>query len=231
MRSVGSRLTTMPEHRTTTEAEDHALIEAALFLAPQPLTRRGLARILGDVQVAYVDRLLAALKREYEAQAHGLELHLEEGHAGFRVKAAYVDRVSHLAPQQDIPRPILRSLAVIAYNHPMTQSDLIKVRGNKAYAHVQELLARNLIHAEEHGRTLLLHVTKEFLRHFGLGSVEEFRFHVAGLPEPETEIQTKLERESESESKPAREQMPGSEAEPEEETEPEAEAPPSEGGG
>jgi segregation and condensation protein B len=221
----------MPEHRTTTEAEDRALIEAALFLAPQPLTRRGLAKILGEVQVEYIDRLLAALKREYEGQAHGLELHLEEGRAGFRVKTAFIDRVSHLAPQQDIPRPILRTLAVIAYNHPMMQSDLIKVRGNKAYAHVQELLTRNLIGAEESGRTLLLHVTNEFLRHFGLSSVEEFRFHVAGLPESEAEIEPELGQESESESEADREQVSDPEPESNPETEPEAEAPPSEGGG
>ena len=223
----------MPENRTTTETEDRALIEAALFLSPQPLTRRGLAKILGEVQAAYIDRLLAELKREYDGQTHGLELHLEEGRAGFRVKTTFINRVSHLAPQQDIPRPILRSLAVIAYNHPMTQSDLVKLRGNKAYAHVQELLARNLIRAEESGRTLLLHVTKEFLRHFGLSTVEEFRFHVAGLPEPERELGPEPEHEAKSESGPDREQAsdsePASELEPE--TEPDPEAPPSKGGG
>ncbi len=187
----------MAENRTTTETEDRALIEAALFLSTQPLTRRALAKILGDAQVAYIDRLLAELKREYDAPTRGLELQLEEGRAGFRVKTVFIDRVSHLAPQQDIPRPILRSLAVIAYNHPMTQSDLVKVRGNKAYSHVQELLARNLIRAEESGRTLLLHVTREFLRHFGLSSVEEFRFHVAGIPEAELEITPTADAEPE----------------------------------
>jgi len=198
----------MPENRTTSETEDRALIEAALFLSPQPLSRRGLAKILGGVRLEYVDRLLAELTREYAGETHGLELHTEEGRAGFRVKKAFIDRVSHLAPQQDIPRPVLRSLAVIAYNHPMTQADLIKVRGNKAYGHVQELLDRNLIRAEESGRTLLLHVTKEFLRHFGLSTVEEFRFHVAGLPEteqaadPGAEPAVDPEIESEAEPKP-----------------------------
>jgi len=186
----------MPDRRTTTETEDRALLEAALFLSPQPMTRRGLAKILGDVQLAYVDRLLAELQRDYGRDDHGLELHLEEGRAGFRVKTAHIDRVSHLAPQQDIPRPILRTLAVIAYNHPMHQSDLVKLRGNKAYGHVQELVDRNLIQAEESGRTLLLHVTKEFLRHFGLTTVEEFRFHVAGLPELETESEPDQEHGS-----------------------------------
>lgn len=223
----------MPENRTTPETEDRALIEAALFLTPQPLTRRGLAKILGDVQLEYVDRLLAELAREYADEEHGLELHSEEGRAGFRVKKAFIDRVSHLAPQQDIPRPVLRSLAVIAYNHPMTQSDLVKVRGNKAYGHVQELLARNLIRAEESGRTLLLHVTKEFLRHFGLSTVEEFRFHVAGLPEAEIGVEDGAETDSEPEavSRSDAEQAADPGAASAREPESESETEPPEGGG
>jgi len=162
-----------------TRGNDLALVEAALFLAPAPLTRRALAKILGGVQLAYVDGLLEDLTPHYEATERGIELCIEDGRAMLRVKAAYVEQVAHLAPQQDIPRPALRTLAIIAYNHPMTQADLVKVRGNKAYKHVQDLIERRLIRAEEHGRTKLLHVTGEFLRYFGLRSVEEFRFHVS----------------------------------------------------
>ncbi|MFC2099441.1 SMC-Scp complex subunit ScpB [Candidatus Bipolaricaulota bacterium] len=163
-------------------SRDLALIEAALFLSPQPLTRRGLAKLLGGVQLAYVDQLLDELATELDPSAHGIELYVEDGRAVLRVRAEFVEQVAHLAPQQDIPRPLLRTLAVIAYNHPMTQADLVRVRGNKAYGHVQELLERRLIRAEEHGKTLLLHVTKEFLQSFGLRTVEEFRFHVAAAP-------------------------------------------------
>jgi len=162
---------------------DLALAEAALFLAPRPLSRRALAKILGGVALAYVDQLLEDLKEQFDDHLRGIELHIEDGRAMFRVKSIYVNEVAHLAPQQDIPRPVLRTLAVIAYNHPMTQADLIKVRGNKGYTHVRELLERGLISSEDHGRTLLLSVTKEFLRHFGLSSVEEFRFHFAASPD------------------------------------------------
>lgn len=166
---------------------DLALAEAALFLASQPLTRRALAKILGGVAQAYVDQLLEDLKAQFNDPNRGIELHIEEGRAMFRVKAAYVNEVAHLAPQHDIPRQELRTLAVIAYNHPMTQANLIKVRGNKGYKHVQELIERNLISSQPHGRTRLLHVTKDFLRHFGLSSVEEFRFHFPTAAEENAE--------------------------------------------
>ncbi len=174
----------MPSTGDGDKERDRGLLEAALFLAGKPLSRRKLAKILDEASLAYVDLLLDELREELSQPHRGIELRVEEGKLLLQVKNSYVDAVAHLAPQQDIPRPILRSLAMIAYNNPMTQADLVKTRGNKAYGHVQELIERRLIRAEEQGRTLLLHVTGEFLRHFGLTNVEEFRFH---LPVPTAE--------------------------------------------
>jgi segregation and condensation protein B len=167
----------------TDRGNDLALVEAALFLSPQPMTRRGIAKVLGDVRLAYVDQLLEDLAQTYSESKRGIELMVDEGRATLRVKRDYIDRVAHLAPQQDIPRPILRTLAVIAYNQPVTQADVIRVRGNKGYSHISDLVDRGLVRAEEHGRTLLLHVTKEFLRHFGLRSADELKFHAPPLEE------------------------------------------------
>ncbi len=186
----------MTTHEEASRGNDLALVEAALFLASRPLTRRSLAKILGDVPQSYVDQLLSDLQGAYADATKGIELVVEDGRALLRVKAPYVDRVAHLAPQQDIPQPVLRTLAVIAYNQPATQADVVRTRGNKAYEHIQELVERGLVRGEEHGRTLLLHVTDEFLRHFGLSTIDEFRFHVAApaetgesSPEAATEMQ------------------------------------------
>ena len=168
----------MPGTGDGDKERDRGLLEAALFLAGKPLSRRKLANILDEASLAYVDSLLDELREELSQTHRGIELRVKEGKILLQVKNSYVDAVAHLAPQQDIPRPILRSLAMIAYNNPMTQADLVKARGNKAYGHVQELIERRLIRAEAQGRTLLLHVTGEFLRHFGLTNVEEFRFNI-----------------------------------------------------
>jgi len=158
---------------------DKGLLEAALFLADRPLSVKELARILGSDSAHCTRDLLSELQNDLNSDAHGVELSINEEKALLRVKHGYVDAVAHLARHQDIPRPILRSLAMIAYNHPMTQSDLVKARGNKAYEHVRELINRDLIHADKQGRTLLLHITDNFLHYFDLSSAEEFRFHVA----------------------------------------------------
>jgi segregation and condensation protein B len=165
---------------TLDNPQDRALLEAALFVSPTPLTLRSLGILLGGLSLPYVRRLLDEFGATLAAEERGVELVLDATRAMLRVKSQYTNTVAHLAPQQDIGRSVLRSLAVIAYNQPMTQADLVRTRGNKAYAHVQELLERGLIRAEEQGRTLLLHVTREFLRYFGLSSPDEFRFHVGG---------------------------------------------------
>ena len=164
------------------EDRDRALLEAALFLATKPLSYKSLAGILGDASLPYVERLIEEFQGELKRAERGVELQLGEGKALLQVKRCYTEDVAHLAPHHDIPRPVLRSLAMIAYNHPMTQADLVKARGNKAYGQVQELIERKLIRAEKHGRTLMLYVTKEFLRYFDLASPEEFRFHIAPPP-------------------------------------------------
>ncbi len=165
---------------------DKALLEAALFLSPEPLTYRALAKLL-DASQPYVRALLEEMQVDLLAAERGLEIQIDQTRASFQVKRVHVDRVAHLAPQQDIQRSVLRTLAVVAYNQPVTQADVVKVRGNKAYAHIQELLERGLIRDEQHGRTKLLEVTEEFLRYFGLSSREEFRFHFAEgtVPDPE----------------------------------------------
>ncbi len=163
----------------TQRPHDKGLLEAALFLADRPLSVKELARLLGPNSARYARDLLSELQNELSPDARGIELIINDEKALLRVKHGYVDAVAHLARHQDIPRPILRSLAMIAYNHPMTQSDLVKARGNKAYEHVRELIDRDLIRADKQGRTLLLHVTDNFLQYFDLSNAEEFRFHAA----------------------------------------------------
>lgn len=187
-------------HTEDVATTDLGLLEAALFLSPRPLSERQIAKLLGGVSAAYVDRLLDTLAEDMAGTPRGIELRRDQGRAFLRVKAPYIDAVAHLAPHQDIPAPVLRSLAMIAYNHPMTQADLVKARGNKAYGHVQELLERRLVRAEDHGRTLLLHVTDEFLRHFGLKNVEEFRFHVGEVGQADETHQDEDDRATASDA-------------------------------
>jgi len=149
-------------------------VEAALFVSDGPVPLRRLARTLGlsDTETgAALGRLAEAL----DDPERGLELAQEAGGYILRVKPDVADLVRPLAPHQDIPEPVLRTLAVVAFQGPILQSEVIRLRGQRAYGHVKELIERGFLHAQEEGPTKRLSVSDTFLRYFRINSPDELR--------------------------------------------------------
>lgn len=157
--------------------EKKALMEAALFLSEEPLNTEEISDVLNLGSKGYVQELIDEMKENLEKEDRGIELIEEDGKFDLRVKREFLDEVAHLAPQQDIPEGTLRTLALIAYNHPVKQSKVVDMRGNRAYSQIKELKNRGLVEAEKEGRTKILKVTEEFLSYFGLETPEEFKMH------------------------------------------------------
>ena len=155
--------------------EKKARLEAALFLAEEPLKRKQIADVLSLGSMGYVDMLIEEFEEMLEKEHRGLEL-VETG-SGYelKVKSDHLDNVSHLAPHQDLNSGQLRTLSLIAYNAPVEQKHIIDIRGNRAYQHVKELVNRGFINKEKDGRTASLDVTDFFLDYFEIDSLEEFK--------------------------------------------------------
>ncbi|MDY6768733.1 MAG: SMC-Scp complex subunit ScpB [Candidatus Nanohaloarchaea archaeon] len=151
-----------------------AVAEAALYLSEEPLDTDDLADVMNLGSRGYVQEVIDDLKQEVEEDSRGLTL--VESDAGYElvVKSSLVEQVEHLAPHRDLNDAELRTLALVAYNAPVKQSDVVEVRGNRAYTHVKELQKRGFIDAEEDGRTKQLDVTEHFLDYFDLDSPDEF---------------------------------------------------------
>lgn len=154
--------------------EPKALVEAALFVADRPVSLARLAQVLNLSEEA-VGRLIQALAEEYSAPDRGLEIVQQGGGYLLQVKGEIAEAVRPLAPGQDIPEPVLRTLAVIAYRGPVLQSEVVRLRGQRAYSHIRELIERGFVRAEEEGQTKRLSVTKALLTYFGVNSEEELR--------------------------------------------------------
>ncbi|MBC7220748.1 SMC-Scp complex subunit ScpB [Candidatus Bipolaricaulota bacterium] len=154
--------------------EAKALVEAALFVADRPLSLARLAKTLGLSEEA-VGRLIQVLADECAAPDRGVELVQEGGGYVLRVKGDLASAVRPLAPHQDIPEPTLRTLAVIAYHAPVRQAEVVKMRGQRAYGHIGDLVARGFVAAEAKGPTKVLTVTPALLAYFGVSSLEELR--------------------------------------------------------
>lgn len=55
--------------------------------------------------------------------------------------------------ERDLPKGVLRTLAVIALRQPIKLSELAKVRGNKCYEHVKKLKELGFVNVERKGKT------------------------------------------------------------------------------
>lgn len=155
--------------------EKKAKLEAALYLAEEPIERKEIADIMNLGSIGYVDMLIQEFEEMLEEEHRGLEvIHTDEGYE-LKVKKEHIKEVSHLAPHQDLNSGELRTLSLIAYNAPVEQANIIEIRGNRAYQHVKELVSRGFIDKEKDGRTAILDVTDFFLDYFDIENVEEFK--------------------------------------------------------
>ncbi len=158
--------------------EKLARLEAALFLSPEPVSVDTLSHILGVGSKGYVRSLAEQLEEELAQEHRGLTIREVNGKYELTVKRELVEEVAHLAPHQDMSTGTLRTLSLVAYEHPIPQKRVIDIRGNRAYEHVKELERRGFVTSQKKGNSKQLHVTDEFLRYFGLDTAEEFKMHV-----------------------------------------------------
>ena len=158
---------------------DRDLIEAALFVAGRPLNLIDLEAIVRPE--TDVEALVESLIEEYRGKG-AIEIVQTDEDVVMQVKAEYADAVRAIA-QRDLETPVLRTLAIIAYHQPITQSKVADIRGNKAYGHVHELEARKLVESVPHGRTRMLRTTKAFSEYFGFETenLEEIKQKIALL--------------------------------------------------
>jgi segregation and condensation protein B len=154
-----------------------AKIEAMLFVSAEPVAIQQLSQAL-DVTASVVERGLKEL--EESLQTRGLRLQRNAGRvqlttaaeiAGLVEKFLGLEAVTHLS------RAALETLAIIAYQQPVTRPQVDSIRGVNSDAMLKSLLSKGLIQesgrAEGPGRPILYSTTPEFLQHFGLNSIME----------------------------------------------------------
>jgi len=169
--------------------EKKALIEAALFVSENPLTLDKISKISG-ISMKDLREIIDEIKREFDTDSHGMELSLTPEGYQFQVKDKFLDKVSSLTSYSDISKGGLRTLSIVALRQPITQSEIIKIQGNKAYNYIKSLEKKGLIRTEKAGRTRLVNTTKEFERYFGK-SVKEIQEKLKTTPISDIESEEK----------------------------------------
>lgn len=163
-----------------TNEEAKKIIEVLLFSSEKPLSIADVIEIIEDVDGRAVRTLINELKQEYERSnrpisiieiAGGFQLTTDPYYAPWIRKLYKQDRPSHLS------MPSLETLAIIAYRQPITRSEIEAIRGVNVEGVLHNLLERSLIRTvgrkETSGRPILYATASEFLKIFGLNSLEE----------------------------------------------------------
>jgi segregation and condensation protein B len=142
-------------------------VEAILFSTGHRISLDEISR-LSRSRKEDVLASLKELQREYDEKQSSLML-VEEGDSWkFTVRDHFIPIVRKIVTETELSRTMMETLAVIAFKYPILQSDLIKLRTNKAYDHLVELEKSGYITRQKHGRTNLIKLTEKFFRYFDL---------------------------------------------------------------
>lgn len=165
-------------------------VEALLFVAAEPVATAQLAEAL-DVSASVVERALNELGAQLSSR--GLRLQRHAGRVQLTTApqlAELIERFLGLESTTHLSRAALETLAIIAYQQPVTRPQIDAIRGVNSDSMMKSLLNKGLIlesgRADGPGRPILYSTTPEFLQHFGLNSILE----MPPLAKPEEEGDT-----------------------------------------
>jgi segregation and condensation protein B len=168
---------TPPENEITLIAR----IEALLFVAPGSLTPAQLAAAL-ELPTAEIDKGLKELASESQDNQQNRGLRLQWNHGRVQLTSApetavWIERLLGLEVNSRLTRAALETLAIVAYQQPVTRPQIDAIRGVSSDGVLKSLLSKGLVgeagRAEAVGRPILYTTTPEFLQYFCLSSLAD----------------------------------------------------------
>lgn len=162
-----------------TEKELLGAVEAILFAMGESVSLSKIASAIGKDETE-AKRLLEELKKQYQKKERGIQLIELEDSYQLCTKPELYDYLIQVAkhPKKHVLTDVLlETLAIVAYKQPVTKIEIEKIRGVKSDHAVNKLVEYDLVcevgRLDAPGKPLLFGTTEEFLRRFGVQSVEE----------------------------------------------------------
>ena len=132
-----------------------------------------------DITYDELKELIKELCETYSSNKRGLQLLVLGNKLKLTTKKEHKEYYEKLIEVDDstLSQAALETLAIIAYNQPITRVRIDEIRGIASSHMVRKLVSKNLIkevgRSDQAGRPILYGVTDDFLDYFGLSSVEE----------------------------------------------------------
>ena len=151
-------------------------LEALLFVSDEPVNAITLADMLG-VEPPVAQSELEALRDRLASDESGIQLREVAGGWRLYTHPAYHDLIEKYVLSWDtrqLSQAALETLAVIAYNQPITRNAIVSVRGVNSDSSINSLIEKGLVREAGHdnspGQPILYATTRTFLEKFGLRS-------------------------------------------------------------
>lgn len=156
-----------------------AAIEAILFTMGESVEAEKIAvAIEHDVDTTV--RIIHNMMDKYENEDRGINIIELEGSFQLCTKEEYYDNLIRICSQPrryTLTDAALETLSIIAYKQPVTKIEIEKIRGVNSDRSVNKLVELELVkevgRLDAPGRPMLFGTTEEFLRTFGVGSIDE----------------------------------------------------------
>lgn len=165
--------------RKMDEKKQEAVLEAILFTMGESVETRRLAEVIGETPAA-TRKLLEKMKMEWEEAGRGVSLIALDDAWQMCTRAEmyeYLVQIAKAPRKYSLTDTLLETLSIIAYKQPVTKLDVERIRGVNCDHAINRLMEFDLVtelgRLDAPGRPLLFGTTEQFLRSFGVSSLEE----------------------------------------------------------
>lgn len=156
-----------------------AAIEAILFAMGDSVELDKIAAAM-EMDKKAVKNIIDEMMERYNTEERGIQIIELEDAYQLCTKSELYDYLIRIAKQPrkiSLSDVVMETLSIIAYKQPITKLEIEKIRGVKCDHAVNKLVEYNLVkelgRLDAPGRPLLFGTTEEFLRHFGIHSLED----------------------------------------------------------
>lgn len=156
-----------------------AAIEAILFSVGDAVSVKELAKVLeaGEDEVSAV---IEHMIKEYEEEKRGIKIIKLEDAYQLCTKQEYYDyliKLVNMPKKHVLTDALMETLSIVAYKQPITRQEIEAIRGVSCVHSINKLVEYQLIgevgRLDAVGRPILFGTTEEFMRSFGVTSLDE----------------------------------------------------------
>ena len=167
------------ERESMEQTKAESIIEAILFTMGEAVEVSKLAEVL-EMDVKAVKAVLKTMEACYREEDRGIMLTWLEDSVQLCTKPQmyeYLIKIAKAPRKMTLTETVLETLSIIAYKQPVTRVEIERIRGVSCDHAINKLLEYDLIcelgRLDAPGRPLLFGTTEQFLRCFGVSSIED----------------------------------------------------------